>query len=91
MEYFIASLLIFFKVLLQPVCSCWRKGGLIVFDHDSANRHATKSRSSVQGVLTFSLLGAKFMRNIARDLGFTNYEHIKSEAEPNCCFHILQK
>lgn len=66
-------------------------GSLIVFDLDSANRNNPDCSTSIQGALTLSLVGTKFMQRVAKDFGFSRYEHIMTKSQPYYCFHILVK
>jgi SAM-dependent methyltransferase len=66
-------------------------GVLIVFDHDSFNRFKPESRNTLQGALTLTLVGKKFMHQIANDMCFHIYQHVRSKSEPNCCFHVFRK
>jgi SAM-dependent methyltransferase len=66
-------------------------GVLIVFDHDSSNRHKQESRCTVQSALTLTLVGEIFMHGIAKDMCFSAYRNVNSISEPNCCFHIFRK
>jgi len=66
-------------------------GSLIVFDFDSANRDIADCLPTVQGALTLSLVGAKFMEKAANDFGFSRYEHVITKSQPYYCFHILTK
>jgi SAM-dependent methyltransferase len=66
-----------------------RGGTLLVFCTDPRHIGEPDLEASLRSPIALNFTGEAFMRRVARDVGFTAYEHVPSRDEPQCCFHLL--
>ncbi len=74
----------------QTVRNALNPGGvLVLFSTDPDNRESADMKIALPVPIVVNFTGAEFMRRVARDVGFTSYEHVPCRGEPGSCFHVL--